>query len=121
MPDFEQFLIVFILHAQSLGALGYMLRYTDGPGDIFRKFRISVGILPLIKDDGSEDEMVMDTFFAKWYACHWCFTTWYALFSTFSIAYMTDYWNVIWLLTVWLSLVMIACLMIEVILFLQRH
>lgn len=59
-------------------AITYMIRFTDGPGDIFLRFRKLVGFTYI--DRGDEIvEVVDDKFLPKLVECFWCFGTWIAL------------------------------------------
>lgn len=55
-------------------AAAYLTKYTDGPDDIFLKFRGWVGV--------SGDDALRDTFLAKLFACWLCYTTWLCLFAS---------------------------------------
>ena len=69
--------------------VAYLLRYTDGPFDIFYHFRIWVGVYAdeVSVVDGIEvTEEIEDPnpagFFAKLVTCFWCLSTWMSLAIT---------------------------------------
>jgi hypothetical protein len=57
----------------------FLVRYTDGPFDIFKMFRIGMGIKYKIGLSEQEEEYVSDTFTAKLVNCFWCLSTWIAM------------------------------------------
>lgn len=66
----------------------FMLRYTDGPFDLFLRFRALTGVtLPVYLEDTDEvmdymEPLEHDTFISKLVSCFWCFTTWISLVVT---------------------------------------
>lgn len=65
----------------------YMIRYTYGPGDVFLKFRIWMGMRykPLLDETGMhpagwiEEDWHEDSWHAKLVQCFWCLNTWVSL------------------------------------------
>lgn len=78
-----------IIIGLSVYATAYMLRYTDGPFDIFSRLREWLGVHELpIYEDGTEvyigmGEYVDDRFVSRLVACFWCLSTWVALIHMF--------------------------------------
>lgn len=59
----------------------YIVRYTYGPFDVFKKFRNFVGIvwMDVYDNDGQNVgtyEEVGNSFIAKLFSCFWCLSTW---------------------------------------------
>lgn len=77
-------MISIIKIAFSVFGVVYILRYTDGPFDVFLRFRELVGIhmVPIYEADRKvgEVEEVEDVFLAKLFGCFWCLSVWVALF-----------------------------------------
>jgi hypothetical protein len=70
----------------------YLVRYTNGPFDLLKKFRELAGIryVPVISgfaDPLPDMEEIPDKFFAKLVGCFWCLTTWISIIFciTFSV------------------------------------
>jgi hypothetical protein len=64
--------------------LAYILRYTDGPFNLFVKFRGALGLRRVSVYDENGDivdyvEESDDRFFAKLIGCFWCLSTWISL------------------------------------------
>jgi len=58
----------------------YIMRYTDGPLDLFKRIRILVGFIYRI--DGDEEIELVDNnkFLCKLYSCVPCLSTWISFF-----------------------------------------
>lgn len=78
----SQLSLIFI-NGLAVFAMGWMLRYVDGPFDVFLKFRELCGIStePVIDHDMKvgEVEIIADTFLAKLVSCFWCSATWLSI------------------------------------------
>jgi hypothetical protein len=76
----------------STAAIVFLLKYTDGPFDIFYRLRKASGmIIPLydtlnISIVGYAEDDDPERFWALWFRCFWCMSTWIAFFV--SIAYI---------------------------------
>lgn len=60
----------------------YMIRYTDGPFDAFKKLRTISGVMyDLVYIDSYETvvETIADTYSAKLISCFWCLCTWVSI------------------------------------------
>ena len=74
----------------ALAAFGvsYIVRYTDGPYEIFRSLRKSVGIIYVpvydayLEAEGEVEEVDESSQLAKVVDCFWCLTTWVSLALT---------------------------------------
>lgn len=79
-------------------AVTYIIRYTDGPFDIFLKFRSYIGI-NTIEENGEYIEEVSGSTLAKLVECPWCLATWIAF--VFALLYCNmfgyDYFVFAWL------------------------
>jgi len=81
---------VLVLGLASFG-LTYLLRYQDGPCDLFRKLRGADGIRYVPVVDYSEkvvsyiEEVPNDGFFGKLMGCHWCLGTWVSAVMTVAV------------------------------------
>lgn len=78
-------------------AVTYMIKYTDGPFNIFQKFRFWIGLdipVVLIHDEiVYEEDRDSNRLFAKVVKCFWCFTTWIS--AAFVIGYIFIGYNVL--------------------------
>ena len=102
-----------VINSLAIAGIVYLFRYTDGPWDVFLNFRIQVGVYELQNEDGTYKEFVEEKFLAKLFACHWCLTTWVALFSTFKL-------DILFFIS-WLSTIYLTGLLLEIVLFLRRN
>jgi len=79
-------LIAAILIGLATFAITYLVQCTDGPFNIFNKFRLIAGIRTETYNKGTPGEyaieVVDDKFFAKLVSCWWCMSTWVALVLT---------------------------------------
>jgi hypothetical protein len=91
--------------------LTYLICYTDGPKDLFKKIRILAGIEYLLLEDGEEVYNPPTKFFAKLLACHWCTGTWLAILLSITYVYLFsgDYISLIWLIPGSLGISGILC------------
>jgi hypothetical protein len=70
----------------------YLVKYTDGPFDIFYRFRKFIKLeIPMYDSSGTSvlsyiEDDDPNGFFALLVKCFWCFSTWVALFL--SVAYI---------------------------------
>jgi len=79
--------------------LTYLICYTDGPKDIFKKVRILAGVhYSFIGDEEVYDPPTK--FFAKLLVCHWCTGTWIAILLSLTYVYLVsgNYVSLIWLI-----------------------
>lgn len=64
-------------------AIAYLIRYTDGPFDIFYRFRKRIGVYLEEWDgdvySGEVEDPDPDKFLAKLVSCFWCLSTWVSL------------------------------------------
>lgn len=59
----------------------YLIRYTDGPINIFLRFRQLMGIWQYEVEKSDEIiEEIGEGFLAKLFSCFWCLITWVSLF-----------------------------------------
>jgi hypothetical protein len=84
----------YIVLAIAVFGFTYLVRFMDGPFDIFIKFRELVGIkyvptLSSFANPEPDTEEIPDKFFAKLVGCFWCFTTWISIF--FCVAFAIVY------------------------------
>ena len=65
----------------SLATFGitYLIRYTDGPFNIFIVFRLWMGIKKIYTGVDEFFEDIGHGFFAKLFSCFWCISTWVSL------------------------------------------
>lgn len=109
MSEWEWFLLTL-----SIAGLIFLVRYTDGPWDIFFNFRIWIGIYNLIGNDGKMYESTEDKFFAKLISCPWCFATW-VVFPLSIIFHGWDFY------LYWLSSVFVIGFLIELVLLIKKY
>lgn len=125
--------IVVILLSLAVGFASYgltmMVRYTDGPLDIFFKFRVFAGLkyMPIYdEDDGivdiveeipkpelridEEDGSVIGTInsdvLASLVSCYWCLTTWISLIISLLVCVLFNiplFMPIIWLAAIGVS------------------
>jgi len=89
-------------------AFTYMLKYTDGPFDVFWRIRKSFGTEKLEEYDPVTDEYYFiseefpDNFFGRLFNCWWCLSTWVSIFGV--ILYVAGLYPILY----WLSAVAIS-------------
>lgn len=90
--------------------LTYLICYTDGPKDLFKKIRILAGFEYFYIEE-EEVYKPPTKFFAKLLACHWCTGTWLATLLSLIYVYLVsgDYVSLIWLIPGSLGISGILC------------
>ena len=89
-------IIVTLFLPIAVFGITYIMRYTDGPFDIFRKLRILLGF-KYIMDNGNELEIPDDTkFLCKLYSCVPCLSTWIGMFVGALVSIVYNYNIVEW-------------------------
>lgn len=97
----------------------FLLKYTDGPFDIFYRLRKLSGlVVPIIGNSGDVVDYVEDedpdTFFALLFKCFWCLSTWVAFFL--AIAYILVTGMTMWIFPfLWLSSVGVSGILLELV------
>lgn len=101
-------------------AFVFLLKYTDGPFDIFLKLRVKAGLyLPVYLEDTDEvidylEDIDPERFWALWFKCFWCMSTWVSF--VFSAAYILVIGVTIWLFPfLWLSSLGVSGVLLELI------
>ncbi len=74
----------------------YLVRYTDGPLNMFARFRGKLGIrsLSVLDNNGNITDYIEesdDSFFAKLISCFWCFSTWISFAGTIIYFFIGHY------------------------------
>lgn len=84
-------------------AISYILRYTDGPWEVFYRMRSRIGVVydPMLQMDVVEVEWVG----AYMVACFWCFTTWVSLFVAILYALAVQRMEMVETIFLWLATV----------------
>jgi len=98
-------------------AITYLLRYMEGPFDVFLRFRMACGIVykPILDNDGLEvdiiEEVVTRQFpmIARLVYCYWCLTTWVS-FIVF-LVYTATSGVIMWFPVLWLAGIAISGLL----------
>ena len=73
--------MVYLTLGLCVYAITNIVRWTNGPFNIFVKFREFIGI-KVIDVNGEKQEAVKDAFFAKLVDCSWCLSFWVAAIIT---------------------------------------
>ena len=101
----------------AVAGLVFLIRYTDGPKDIFLDFRIWIGIYELQQEDGSFTEVIEEKFFAKLFACHWCLTTWIV---PIALLRFIGIYDIVTTIFMWLSCIFVTGFLLESVLLIRR-
>lgn len=107
-------LVDLMMQSLTVAGLIFIVRYTDGPWDMFYNLRIKIGVYSIIDEQGNDKDFVDDTFLAKLVACHWCLATWVTLFGC--IAAYREYF-----ILYWFALVFMVGLLLEIVLLIRKY
>ena len=115
----EKYIAVWL----STFAVVYLLKYTDGPFDIFARWRVYIGLdIHVINDVENYyyEKENTEGFIANLFKCFWCLSTWIALPIAIGYILLVDK---LWVTFpfLWFSTIGTSGILKTVIIFLENH